>query len=122
MSRPPGTVGCFGRRLPGAADRADYAVVGPDGPGPIHVAAAGKGPSDGFSGLPIFDTDGVARWGDYGAAVPDGGDIWVANEYIGQRCTFAQGLTNTIQSPLTTCGYAREAFSNWGTRISKVTP
>jgi hypothetical protein len=48
--------------------------------GPIHIAAAGAGPEDGFSG---YGTGGSARWGDYSAAVADDeGQIWFANEYI----------------------------------------
>ena len=53
--------------------------------GPIHIAAAGLGPADGFSSYKAFvGNPPRTRWGDYGAAVTDGGSIWLASEYIGQ--------------------------------------
>ena len=56
------------------------------------------------------------RWGDYGAAVPDGDTIWLANEYINQTCNLQQYLTGAIGS----CGGTRTSLANWGTRISQV--
>ena len=92
------------------------------GVGPIHIAAAGKGPQDGFSGYKVFGTNGVPRprWGDYGAAVPVGNSVWIASEYIGQTCTYAQFIQNTPASPLFSCNMTRTALGNWGTRISQV--
>ena len=65
-----------------------------NGVGSLHIAAAGLGPQDGFTEYKIFGpiVFGVPRprWGDYGAAVPVGNTVWIASEYIGQTCTFAQ--------------------------------
>jgi hypothetical protein len=81
------------------------------GAGPIHVAAAGLGPQDGFT-----EYSGRARWGDYGATAVDGTSIWIASEYIGQTCTVAQYLVDP------TCGQTRAPLGNWGTRISLLVP
>ncbi len=95
------------------------------GAGSIHIAAAGLGPQDGFTEYKIFSptSNGVPRprWGDYGAAVPIGNSVWVASEYIGQTCTYAQYITNTAASPLFSCNMTRTALGNWYTRISNVT-
>lgn len=88
------------------------------GVGKIQIAAAGKGPQDGFSGYKAFNDPVRPRWGDYGAAVADGKDIWVASEYIGQTCTLAQ-YTST---PFGSCGGTRATLGNWDTRISQITP
>jgi hypothetical protein len=65
----------------------------------IQVVALGSAPEDGFSGYQF----GVARWGDYSAAVvaPDG-SIWAAVEYI----------PNT----------PRTDFANWGTFVIPYRP
>jgi hypothetical protein len=97
---------------------AAYIHLGPNGhEGPVRVAAAGKGPEDGFTGYAAFGAD-VARWGDYGAAAVADGDFWLASEYIGQRCTFAQ----YVMAPFGSCGGTRVALGNWYTRISRVNP
>jgi hypothetical protein len=71
--------------------------------GTVHVAAAGVGPEDGFSGYPEFFGETVARWGDYTNAVVDGaGHIWIGAEYIP--------------------GGPRTDLANWGTFISEITP
>ncbi|HEX3226902.1 MAG TPA: hypothetical protein VHQ89_12470 [Gaiellaceae bacterium] len=89
------------------------------GVGDIHVAAAGLGPEDGFTGyVPFFATQNRPRWGDYGATAVDGNSIWLGSEYIGQTCNLAQYLAE----PIATCGGTRGALGNWGTRITKVTP
>jgi hypothetical protein len=90
------------------------------GAGNVHVAAAGLGPEDGFSGYQAFSSPDPARprWGDYGAAVTDGSHIWIASEYIAQTCTLTQYLSGAIGS----CGGTRTSLANWGTRISGVTP
>ena len=86
---------------------------------PVHVAAAGLGPDDGFTSYKAFVGDPPrTRWGDYGAAWTDGSDIWIASEYIGQTCTFAQYVT----APIGSCGGTRVSLTNWFTRISKLTP
>jgi hypothetical protein len=103
-------------RFPTAA----YAFVGPTGvTGAVNIAKAGVGPQDGFSEyFPVADEDSPVRprWGDYGASVPVGSSIWLANEYIGQSCSFAEYQRDQ------TCGETRAPLINWGTRISAVTP
>jgi hypothetical protein len=104
-----------------------FTVVGPDdypsagyasfdakkGAGDVHIAAAGAGPWDGFTGIPYLGGD-RPRWGDYGAAAADGNTIWTASEYIAHSCTLAEYLT----PPLFQCGGTRAALGNWATRIS----
>jgi hypothetical protein len=98
---------------------AGYAPInGQTGVGAIHVAKEGLGPADGFSGYKAFGDPPRPRWGDYGAAVPDGASIWIASEYIGQTCTLAQWL----QAPIGSCGGTRTSLANWDTRISRLTP
>ena len=80
-----------------------YAAVTTGGPGAVHIAGVGAQTDDGFTGYPAFGGNGVARWGDYSAAVADAtGNIWMAAEYI-------PGGTRTL-------------LANWGTFISTVTP
>ena len=86
------------------------------GAGTVHIAAPGVGPWDGFTGIPTFSNR--ARWGDYGAAAVDGQSIWIASEYIGQTCTYADYRT----APFGQCNGTRGSLSNWGTRISLITP
>lgn len=98
--------------------------------GPIHVAADGLGPQDGFSGYKAFDDPPRPRWGDYGAAWLNGNDIWIASEWIGQRCTLTgpgqyypnPGTTAAALAGFGSCGDTRVALTNWYTRISRVTP
>ena len=99
---------------------AAFASIDASGVGPIQVAASGLGPADGFSGYELFNFPNPARprWGDYGAAVVDGGNIWIASEYIGQTCTFAQYTS----APFGSCGGTRSSLANWDTRISEVQP
>lgn len=85
------------------------------GAGDVHIAAAGAGPWDGFTGIPYLG-DNRPRWGDYGAAAADGNTVWLASEYVAQTCTLAQYLT----PPLFQCGGTRGALSNWATRISAI--
>jgi hypothetical protein len=76
-----------------------------NGAGPVHIAAAGAGPSDDLSGYAAFGGDGVARWGDYSAAVAaEDGTIWTATEWIPGGFGYP---------PL---------LANWGTFIGNVTP
>lgn len=99
---------------------AGYATITANGAvGPVHIAAAGLGPDDGFTSYKAFVGDPPrTRWGDYGAAVTDGTSIWIASEYIAQTCTLTEYLAGSIGS----CGGTRTPFANWATRISKVTP
>ncbi len=111
-----------------------FTLVGPDyypssayttfdvenGAGALRIAAAGAGPQDGFTETKVESPFGNGvprpRWGDYGAAVPDGNSVWIASEYIGQTCTYAQ----YISAPFGSCGGTRTALANWDTRISRV--
>ena len=89
------------------------------GVGDVHIAAAGLGPQDGFSGYRYYgDPPGTKRprWGDYGAAAVDGNSIWIASEYIAQTCTLAEYTAD----PFGSCGGTRTALANWGTRISRL--
>ena len=80
---------------------AAYAVLTTDGVSSIRVAALGSAPEDGFSAYPQTGGDGVARWGDYSAAVGDNrGNVWIATEYVGDT--------------------PRTVFANWGTFIGKI--
>jgi hypothetical protein len=99
---------------------AGYATIDEAGNvSPVHIAAAGVGPDDGFTSYKAFVGDPPrTRWGDYGAAWTDGSDIWIASEYIGQTCTFAQ----YVSAPIGSCGATRVSLTNWFTRISKLTP
>jgi hypothetical protein len=100
---------------------AGYAVITASGVGAVHVAAAGAGPADGFSGYKYYgNPPGTTRprWGDYGAAVTDGTGVWIASEYISQTCTLAEYQA----APFGSCGGTRTALANWATRISRVTP
>jgi hypothetical protein len=87
------------------------------GPGQIQIAAAGVGPDDGFTSYVAFvGAPPRTRWGDYGAAAVDGSNVWIASEYIGQSCTFAQYTT----FPFGSCGATRTSLGNWDTRITEV--
>jgi len=86
------------------------------GTGAIHVAAAGLGPDDGFTNYHAAFALDRTRWGDYGAAVIDGSNLWMASEYIGQTCTYAQFIT----PPIGRCGGTRSALANWDTRITGI--
>jgi hypothetical protein len=101
---------------------AAYAVVRGGRVGPVHVAARGVGPSDTFTDYLAFGPPLDPRWGDYGAAVPAGNSVWIASEYIAQRCSLGRYLTDTARSPFGTCGMTRAPLGNWSTRISLVTP
>jgi hypothetical protein len=105
---------------------AAYVSIDVNGTGDIHIAAAGLGPSDGFTSYKAFVGDPPrTRWGDYGAAVTDGSNIWIASEYIAQTCTFAEytaGVSQTSLGAFGSCGGTRTSLANWATRISGVTP
>ena len=92
--------------------------------GPIHIVAEGLGPSDGFTSYKAFVGDPPrTRWGDYGAAVTDGHNIWIASEYIAQTCTFDEYFYDDLFGPTwLTCGSTRTSLANWATYISKIHP
>jgi hypothetical protein len=98
---------------------AAFASMNVNGPGAVQLAAMGAGPADGFSGTAVYNAPNPARprWGDYGAAIVDGSNIWIASEYIGQTCD----LTTYLNTGLS-CGHTRTALANWDTRITEVTP
>jgi len=96
---------------------AAFASIDANGVGTVQVAAQGAGPADGFSGTAVFNAPNPARprWGDYGAAVVDGANIWLASEYIAQTCNLSTWLATGAS-----CGGTRTAFANWATRITQV--
>jgi hypothetical protein len=97
---------------------AGYASISADnGTGKVKIAAEGVGPDDGFSNYKAFGNPPRSRWGDYGAAVPDGNSVWIASEYIGQQCNLKQYMS----TPFGSCGGTRTTLANWDTRISQVT-
>ncbi|MDB5056623.1 MAG: hypothetical protein JWO59_95 [Chloroflexi bacterium] len=89
---------------PGYYPSAAYVSMNSQGDlGPIQILGKGVGPEDGFTGYAALDPQdgGVARWGDYSAAVTDSlGTFWLASEYIP--------------------GTPRTFNANWGTRVSRV--
>ena len=68
--------------------------------GPIHITGPGALPEDGFTGYAAFGPDGVARWGDYSAAVFADGAVWMGNEFIPNA--------------------PRTVHANWGTFLSRL--
>jgi hypothetical protein len=69
----------------------------------MQLAAAGAYPEDGFSGYGAPGMQGVARWGDYSAAVAaSDGAIWMATEYIPDA--------------------PRALLANWGTLVARYRP
>ena len=104
---------------------AGYATIDSSGNvGPIHIAAVGQGPDDGFTSYKAFvGNPPRARWGDYGAAVTDGENIWIASEYIAQTCTYSQYYPDPPNlAGFGTCGNTRTSLANWSTQVTKLTP
>lgn len=99
--------------FPTAAYTTITAGGGTDG---VHIAGLGQGPQDGFSEYKFFGNPPRPRWGDYGAAAIADGSVWIASEYIADRCT----LKEFNRDP--TCGNERGALVNWATRVSNVRP
>ena len=97
---------------------AAYTPLQKDGTvGNVRLAAPGIGPYDGGSGYNFFNAPqpGIARWGDYSAAVADAqGNIWFGAEYVGQKCSDVQFLADP------TCGGTRDFFANWWTFLGRV--
>jgi hypothetical protein len=94
---------------------AGYAAIDRRGVGPVQIAAEGLGPQDGYSGYHALSPPDNPRWGDYGGAVPSGGEVWIGSEYIGQTCNLA---TYADPADFGSCGGTRTTFANWYTRIS----
>jgi hypothetical protein len=96
---------------------AGWMPIAKAGPKQIHIAGAGAGPDDGFTGYPNDNSfgSGIARWGDYSAAVADGKTIWMAAEYIPSACDDTTYSTDRL------CGMTRAPEANWGTYISELT-
>jgi hypothetical protein len=61
----------------------------------VHIAGARMDSEKGLSGYALFGspTPGVARRGDYAAAVVDWGRIWFAAEWIPKKCST---ITNVV--------------------------
>ncbi|MFL7838655.1 MAG: hypothetical protein AB8I52_07695 [Candidatus Promineifilaceae bacterium] len=84
------------------------------GVGPVHMAAEGNAPQDGFTEYTYFSNR--PRWGDYGAAAVDGRNVYLSGQYIEQGpCTEEEFLT-------TDCNYTRTFYANWSTRVFGTTP
>jgi len=96
---------------------AAFASIDAGGVGPVQLSVQGLGPADGFSGTAVFNAPNPARprWGDYGAAVVDGNNVWLASEYIGQTCDLSTWLATGAS-----CGGTRTVLANWDTRITEV--
>jgi hypothetical protein len=79
------------------------------GPGPVHIAGAGAGPLDDSSGYSMKpgQPQGPSRFGDYSAALIDGSTLWMSTEAVTAACP-------TLDCP------ARDAFTNWGTVVSRI--
>jgi hypothetical protein len=98
---------------------AAFTSINVNGTGAVQVAATGVGPDDGFSGTAIFNFPNPPRprWGDYGAAVYDGTNMWIASEYIGQSCSLSEYMATGAS-----CNGTRTSLANWDTRITEVNP
>jgi hypothetical protein len=111
-------VGFIGASLVGPSryPSAVYAKVGlGTEPSVVRVAAAGGGPSDGFTGT--WTGDFRPRWGDYSYAAPGpDGTIWFATEYVEDSCTLAEYEVDF------TCGFERGFFANFSTRVTQLRP
>jgi len=116
---PPNGAGAMALTLAGRdwfPSAAYVTLVGGSTTGPVHVAAKGKGPQDGFSEYAFLNAPDPLRprWGDYGAAVTDGSSVWLASEYVNQTCKLAEFTADP------TCGGTRGALGNWGTRVTRI--
>ena len=72
-------------------------------PSTLQVVGPGAAPEDGFTGYPDAGGIGMARWGDYNAAVAAAdGSIWLVAQYIGN--------------------YPRTEYANWNTFVARTQP
>jgi hypothetical protein len=118
---------------PSAAYASIDAIVGV-GAWSVVTGGVGAAYDDGFTGYKSQVGDPPrTRWGDYGAAAVDGNSIWIASEYVANRCDYADWggpflVGGSGDNLLGTCGGAshgagkRAALGNWSTRITKFTP
>jgi hypothetical protein len=85
------------------------------GAGPVHIAALGQSPQDGFTEYQGFGTPAWRpRWGDYSSSVAVGSEIYFAAEYIQYpNCSDSAFASDP------TCGGTRDPFANWGTALNK---
>jgi hypothetical protein len=100
-----------------------FVRINASGPhGAVNVAKWGASPTDDFCEYNAFDCANTSpplatpRWGDYGAVVPVGNQLLVANEDIESSCTLAQWEADA------TCNATRAPLGNWSTHISRVSP
>jgi hypothetical protein len=119
--------------FPSAAYASIDAVTGV-GAWNVVTGGAGAATADGFTSYKAqVGSPPRTRWGDYGAASVDGGNVWVASEYIASACDYtAWGgpffTGGTGDNLLGTCAGAghgagvRTALANWSTRVSAFTP
>jgi hypothetical protein len=82
-------------------------------PTSVQIGGLAVGPNDGFTGT--GEGGFRPRWGDYGTAtISESGSLWIAAEYIAQRCGFQQFINDT------TCGFRRTFYANWSTRVFRL--
>jgi len=82
-------------------------------PTSVQIGGEGVGPYDGDSAT--GDGGFRPRWGDYGYALAaPNGSLWVAAEYVNQRCAFGEFTQDS------TCGNTRSFYANWATRIMRI--
>lgn len=91
------------------------------GNSPIHIAALGQSPQDGFSEYQFYGTSLSylfrPRWGDYGQVVFNAatGQFFFSSEYIqSPNCSDSAYLNDP------SCGGTRAQFANWGTSINSL--
>lgn len=100
-----------------------YIPWSPTGPTTgIAQTVPGAAPLDDFCQYNFFNCAGTAtptarpRYGDYSWATFMNGNVYIANEAVASRCSFAQ-FNNDL-----TCGGTRAPLTNWSTRISVIRP
>ena len=83
-----------------------YVMLNDGSAGSVHIAAAGQGVEDGFTGYPEYGGNGTSRWGDYSAAgVNVDGSFWFADEFIAFPATNLE---------------TRTSLANWATFVGNV--
>ena len=107
-----------------------------NGVGAWDIVPGGEGaaPDDGFTSYKSqVGNPPRTRWGDYGAAAVVGNSVWLASEYIGHACSYADwggrffgasagdNLLGTCAADVGAPG-TRSALANWSTFISKFVP
>ena len=94
------------------------AYVNLTGAGPGRSMSSPKGPAP-KTGSPVTGSPSTAHGGATTGrprSIPLQVNLWVANEWIAQSCTFAQYQA----APFGQCGGTRTALANWSTRITLV--